>query len=64
MTTAEILNEIYDNNLQDEVFSILALNLLAEKNRAVMDNRRNKATLRLIGKVTKDKTVLNILEED
>ena len=63
MTVAEILNEIYDNNLQDEVFSILSSNLLAEKNRAVMDNRHNKATLRLIGKVTKDKTVKEILEE-
>lgn len=63
MTLAEILNEIYDNNLQDEVFSILASNLLAEKKRAVIDNRHNKATLRLIGKVTKDKTVKEILEE-
>lgn len=63
MTLAEILNEIYSNNLQDEVFSILSSNLLAEKNRAVMDNRHNKATLRLIGKVTKDKTVKEILEE-
>ena len=63
MTLAEILNEIYSNNLQDEVFSILSSNLLAEKNRAVMDNKHNKATLRLIGKVTKDKTVKEILEE-
>lgn len=63
MTLAEILNEIYSNNLQDEVFSILSSNLLAEKNRAVMDNRHNKATLKLIGKVTKDKTVKEILEE-
>lgn len=63
MTLAEILNEIYDNNLQDEIFSILSSNLLAEKNRAVMDNRHSKATLRLIGKVTKDKTVKEILEE-
>ena len=64
MTTAEILNEIYDNNLQDEVFSILSVNLLAEKNRAVRDNKHNEATLRLIGKITKDKTILNILAED
>lgn len=63
MTTAEILNEIYDNNLQDEILSILSVNLLAEKNRLVIDNRHNKATLRLIGKVTKDKTVKEILEE-
>lgn len=63
MTLAEILNEIYNNNLQDEIFSILSSNLLAEKNRAIMDNRHNKATLRLIGKVTKDKTVKDILED-
>lgn len=64
MTAIEIVNKIYDNNLQDEVFSILSVRLLEEKNRASADNLHHKAILKLINKITKDKTVKEILEDE
>lgn len=63
MTLVEILNEIYKNNFQDEVFTILAANLINEKNKAISNDRENRSTLKLISKITKDKTVLNILAD-
>ncbi len=61
MTITEILDEIYKNNFQDEVFTILATSLINEKNKAVSNYKETRSTLKLISKITKDKTVLDIL---
>lgn len=63
MTITEILNEIYKNDFQDEVFTILAANLINEKNKAISNYKETRSTLKLISKVTKDKTVLDILAD-
>lgn len=64
MTVTQIMQEIKSARLEDEILQWLVLDridTLAQKSEALAEA---KATLRLIGKVTKDKTVKTILTED
>lgn len=64
MTVTQIMQEIKSARLEDEILQWLVqdrINALAQKSEALAEA---KATLRLIGKVTKDKTVQTILTED
>ena len=63
MTVEQILTEIYKSNCTDEVFLALSKRVISEKEELNKQIAENNATLRLIGKVTKDKTVKEILEE-
>lgn len=64
MTVTQIMQEIKSARLEDEILQWLVqdrIDTLAQKSEALAEA---KATLRLIGKVTKDKTVQTILTED
>ena len=63
MTVEQILTEIYKNGCVDEVFLALSKRVISEKESLTKQVAENNATLRLIGKITKDKTVKDILEE-
>lgn len=63
MTTEQILTEIYKSGCADEVFLALSKRVIDEKESLIKQVAENNATLRLIGKITKDKTVKEILEE-
>ena len=63
MTVEQILNEIYRSGCADEVFLALSKRIISEKDSLNKQIAENSATLRLIGKITKDKTVKEILEE-
>ena len=63
MTVEQILTEIYRSDCADEVFLALSKRVISEKEELNKKIAENNATLRLIGKITKDKTVKEILEE-
>ena len=63
MTVDQILTEIYRSDCADEVFLALSKRVISEKELLNKKIAENNATLRLIGKITKDKTVKEILEE-
>lgn len=63
MTVEQILTEIYKSDCADEVFLALSKRVICEKENLNKKVAENNATLRLIGKITKDKTVKEILEE-
>lgn len=63
MTVEQILTEIYKSGCADEVFLALSKQVISEKEELNKKVAENNATLRLIGKITKDKTVKEILEE-
>ena len=63
MTVEQILTEIYRSGCADEVFLALSKHVISEKEKLNKQIAENNATLRLIGKITKDKTVKEILEE-
>ena len=63
MTVEQILTEIYKSDCADEVFLALSKRVISEKETLHKQVAENNATLRLIGKITKDKTVKGILEE-
>ena len=63
MTVEQILVEIYKSGCADEVFLALSKRVISEKESLNKQIAENNATLRLIGKITKDKTVKGILEE-
>ena len=63
MTAEQILTEIYKSGCADEVFLALSKHVISEKESLNKKIAENNATLRLIGKITKDKTVKEILEE-
>lgn len=63
MTVEQILTEIYRSGCTDEIFLALSKRVISEKEKLNKQITENNATLRLIGKVTKDKTVKRILEE-
>lgn len=63
MTVEQILTEIYRSGCADEVFLALSKRVISEKESLNKQIAESDATLRLIGKVTKDKTVKEILEE-
>lgn len=63
MTVEQILNEIYKSGCADEVFLVLSKRVISEKEELNLQIAENNATLRLIGKITKDRTVKAILEE-
>lgn len=63
MTVEQILTEIYRSDCADEVFLALAKRVISEKESLNKQIAENNSTLRLIGKITKDKTVKEILEE-
>ena len=63
MTVEQILTEIYKSDCADEVFLALSKYVISEKEKLNKQIAENSATLRLIGKITKDKTVKEILEE-
>lgn len=63
MTVEQILTEIYKSDCTDEVFLVLSKRVISEKESLNKQIAENNATLRLIGKITKDKTVKEILEE-
>lgn len=63
MTVEQILVEIYKSGCADEVFLALSKRIISEKESLNKQIAENNATLRLIGKITKDKTVKEILEE-
>ena len=63
MTVEQILAEIYRSGCADEVFLALSKRVISEKEELNKQIAENNATLRLIGKITKDKTVKEILEE-
>ena len=64
MTTEQILAEIYKNHCEDEIFCELSRQMIQDKKDMKHTIADQKATLRIIGKVTKDQTVKNILAED
>lgn len=64
MSVLQIMQDIKDERVEDEILQLLVadrVETLSEKSEALAEAR---ATLRLIGKVTKDKTVQTILRED
>lgn len=63
MTVEQILTEIYRSDCADEVFLALSKRVISEKEELNKQIAENNATLRLIGKITKDKTVKEILKE-
>lgn len=63
MTVEQILTEIYRSSCADKVFLVLAKRVISEKEELNKQIAESNATLRLIGKITKDKTVKEILEE-
>lgn len=63
MKVEQILTEIYRSGCVDEVFLALSKHVISEKEELNKQIAENNATLRLIGKITKDKTVKEILEE-
>lgn len=63
MTVEQILTEIYKSGCADEVFLALSKHVISEKEKLNKQIAENNATLRLIGKITKDKTVKEILKE-
>jgi hypothetical protein len=63
MTIEQILTEIYRSGCADEVFLALSKRVISEKEKLNKQIAENNATLRLIGKITKDKTVKEIFEE-
>ena len=63
MTVEQILTEIYRSDCTDEVFLALSKRVISEKEKLNKQISENTATIRLIGKITKDKTVKEILEE-
>jgi len=63
MTVEQILTEIYRSGCADEVFLALSKRVISEKELLNKKIAENNATLRLIGKITKDKTAKEILEE-
>lgn len=63
MTVEQILTEIYRSGCADMVFLALSKHIISEKEELNKQIAENNATLRLIGKVTKDMTVKEILEE-
>lgn len=63
MTAEQILTEIYKSGCTDEVFLALSKRVISEKESLNKQIAENNATLRVIGKITKDKIVKEILEE-
>jgi len=63
MTVDQILTEIYRSDCADEVFLELSKRVISEKEELNKQIAENNATLKLIGKITKDNTVKKILEE-
>jgi len=63
MTVDQILTEIYRSGCADEVFLELSKRVISEKEELNKQIAENNATLKLIGKITKDNTVKKILEE-
>ncbi len=63
MTVEQILTEIYKSGCADDVFLVLAKRVISEKEKLNKQIAESNATLRLIGKITNDKTVKEILEE-
>lgn len=64
MTVTQILYEIRSAGVENEILQLLVqsrIDTLEQKSKALAEA---KATLRLISKVTKDKTVQTILTED
>ena len=64
MTVTEILREIKSAKAEDEVLQWLVLDRIETLSQKSEELAEAKATLRLIGKITKDKTIKNILTED
>lgn len=62
MTAEQILTEIYKSDCADDVFLELSKRVISEKEELNKQIAENASTLRLIGKITKDKTVKEILE--
>jgi NTP pyrophosphatase (non-canonical NTP hydrolase) len=63
MTTVEIINHILANGLVEEVYEILRQHREKEFEDVKHELSEHRATLRLIGKVTEDKTVKDILSD-
>ena len=64
MTTAEIINHILANGLVEEVYENLRQYREKEFEDIKKELSEQRATLRLIDKVTKDKTVKDILSDE
>ena len=64
MTLTEILTEIKSARLENEVLQWLVLDRLETLSQKSEKLAEAKATLRLIGKITKDKTVKTILSDE
>lgn len=63
MTPTQILEEIIKNGCEDVIFLELSSRLIGKKDCMQKKIAEHEATLRLIKKITKDKTVKSILEE-
>jgi hypothetical protein len=63
MTIEQILTEIYKNGYTDEIFLALSRRVINEKEKMNKQIAEDKATLRIISKITEDKTIKEILEE-
>ena len=64
MTVTEILKEIKSAEAEDEVLQRLVLDRIETLSQRSEELAEAKSTLRLIGKITKDKTIKDILTED
>lgn len=63
MTVEQILTEIFKSGCIDEVFLELSKRVITQKKEMDKQIAEKSATLRLIGKITKDKTIKEILED-
>ena len=64
MINKEIIQNIIDNNAIDEIYEILRQMREETFKAVVKKNAENKATLRIIKKLSKEKVVRDILCED
>ena len=64
MTVLEIMQEIKSAGLENDILRLLVLDRIDTLEKKQDELVEANATLRLISKVTKDKTVKDILSED
>lgn len=64
MTNKEIVQNIIDNNAIEEIYEILRQMREETFKAVVKENAENKAILRIIKKLSKEKVVRDILCED
>lgn len=64
MTVTEILKEIKSAGAEDAVLKQLVLDRIETLSQKSEELAEAKSTLRLIGKIAKDKTIKDILTED